>query len=72
LVETVPVDRCGIGGLVADMDNKLIAFVALDQRPRKGAIDEYHRAIHSVRIENVVRYFPSILPGRRWSVKIPS
>jgi hypothetical protein len=54
------------------MDNKLIAFVALDQRPRKGAIDEYHRAIHSVRIENVVGYLPSILPGRRWSVKIPS
>jgi hypothetical protein len=57
--------------MVVDMNDKLVALIALNQRPRKGAIDEYHRAIHSVGIENVVGYYPCILPRRRWSVEVP-
>jgi hypothetical protein len=64
-------NRGSVGSLVMNMDNKLVAFVALDQRSGKGTVDEYHRAKHAIRIENVVGYYPCILPGRRWSIEIP-
>jgi hypothetical protein len=54
-----------------DMDNKLVAFVAFDQRSGKGVVDEHHRAKHAIRIGNVVGYYPCILPGRGWSSEIP-
>ena len=67
----MPVDRSRIRSLVVDVDHNLVTFVAFDQRPWKGGVDEGHGAIYAVRVQFVFGDGPVILSCCWSSAEVP-